>query len=451
LRPENDWKGDIMGRFLSMLLASLLLMPLWPVRAHTPATKPATGAGAPVLGDPTELMKLAKEDLGAITFGRPFVRVSPTGQRCIYIRRTGKDYKAMLMIRTFGPPSKEFGAVTAIPVSPVFWTWSLSGRCWRADGMRVAYLLAAKKDGMTGEDVRHRLGLAHFNWDMPLPQQSGGGSTKGAARSHTAASYAATGKQLWHAQSDLRKYTSARVLGDKGVVYEAKGVAIYGLTTSPDGKLLAWTEASPRRRRPRPADPAAAEADARARLGKPAPPKAAPRYQLVVMDPKARKVTHRVAMQQWSVGPLVWAAGGKLLCYDDVAKVGRIFRAEVKTLDVADGKVKLVARDGRPVGAVGRWLIINRGPACVPMQQHSSSYAPPPGEDDRPKSNAVVLCDLTGGAEPRAVLPDAFAQQVVGGRLIYAYESGKDVLVMKAPLTAKPATPPAPRPAALRP
>jgi len=385
-------------------------------------------------------MKLAKEDLPAISFAHPFVRVSPTHKRCIYIRRTGEDHKAMLMIRTFGPPAKEFGAPIAVPIFPIYWGWSLSGRCWRADGMRVAYLLAAKKDGMAGEDTRHRLGLAHFDWDTPVPQQAGGGATKGATRSHTAVTYSAAGKQLWHAQSDLRKYTSARISGDRGVVYEAKGVAIYDLTTSPDGKLLAWTEASPHRKRARPANPAAAaaaEVNARARVGRPAPPKAGPRFSLVVMDPKTKKVVHRVRMRQRSAGPLVWAAGGKLLCYDDVAEIERMFRAEVKALNVTDGKVKLVARDGRPVGAVGSWLIINRGPACTPMQQLSSSYRPPAGEDDRPKTDVIVLCDLAGGTKPRVLLPGAFAQQVVGGQLIYAHKSGKDVLVMKASLTAK--------------
>ena len=408
--------------------------------ANAAAAQPAGAGATPTLGDPTELMKLAEQDLPAISFAHPFVRVSPTYKRCIYIRRTGGDYKAMLMIHTFGSPSKEFGAPTAVRISPIYWRWSLSGRCWRADGMRVAYLLAGKKDGMAGEDTRHRLGLAHFDWDTPVPQQAGGGATKGAARSHTAVTYAAAGKQLWHAQSDLRKYTSARISGDRGVVYEAKGVAIYGLTTSPDGKLLAWTEASPHGKRARPADPAdadAVEANARARLGKPAPPKAAPRFSLVVMDPKVKKVVHRVGMRQRPGGPLVWAGGGKLLCYDDVAEVERIFRAEVKALDVTDGKIKLVARDGRPVGAVGSWLIINRGPACIPMRQHLSSFIPPDAKDDRPQANAIVLCDLAGGTKPRVLLPGALAQQVVGGQLIYAYKSGKDVLVMKASLTAK--------------
>ena len=146
---------------------------------------------------------------------------------------------------------------------------------------------------------------------------------------------------------------------------------------------------------------------------------------------------HRVGTRQKSAGPLTWAAGGKLLCYDDVAKVERIFRAEVKALDVANGKTRFVARDGRPVGAVGRWLILHRGPACVPMRQRVSSHLPLAVKDDRPKTNAIVLCDLAGAAEPRVLLPDAIAQQVVAGQLIYAYTSGKDVLVMKAPLAAR--------------
>ena len=120
-----------------------------------------------------------------------------------------------------------------------------------------------------------------------------------------------------------------------------------------------------------------------------------------------------------------------------MVEIDRIFRAEVKARDVTDGKVRAIVRDGRPVGAVGGWLVANRGPACIPMRQHVSSYMPPAAKDDRPRTNAIVLCDLAGGAEPRVLLPDAFAQQVVGRHLIYAYASGNDVLVMKAPLTAK--------------
>jgi hypothetical protein len=402
-----------------------------------PATAAEKGAAPPTLGEPVELMKLGKEDLPAITFAQPFVQVSPTGERCVYIRMTRRGGKAMLMIRTFGPASKESPAPATVPVFPVCLGWGLSGRCWRADGLHVAYLVAASKDGMEGEDDRHRLGPAEFCWDLPVPQQSGGGSHKAAARSGTAVTYSASGEELWRAQSDLRKYSSARVVGRRGVVYEAKGVAIYGLTTSPDGRLLAWTEVAPHKRRARPFDRAAAEADARARLAGRRPRQGPARPALVVMDPKAKKVVHRVGLRQRPAGALVWAAGGKLLCFDDVAKINRVFRAEVKALDVAEGKVSPVVRDARPVGAVDGWLVANRGPACIPMRQHASSYMPPAAKDDRPRTNAIVLCDLAGGGEPRTLLTDAFAQQVVGRHLIYAYASGNDVLVMKAPLKAK--------------
>ncbi len=383
--------------------------------------QPAQGQGGPpTLGEPAELMKLPKDDVSPVSFAQPFLRVSPSCDRCIYVRRTGPDGKAMLMIRKFGPPAKEFAALTAVPAAPVYWGWGFSGRSWRSDGLSVAYLLAGNKDGMEDEEVRHRLGLAHFDWDLPLPQQAGGGLVKGAVRSHTAVTYAAAGKDLWHAESDLKEYGSACVVGPRGVAYEAKGVAIHGLTTSPDDRLLAWTEAADHRKRARPADPAAAEANARAGRGQRPPPNAAPRFALMVMDPKARKVVHRVVLEQRPAGALVWAGGGKLLCFDDVAKIDRIFRAEVKALDLATGDVRLVVRDARPVGAAGRWLIVNRGPGCVPMAQHASSYLPPEAKDDRPRTDAVAVCDLGGQLRPRPLLSNAFAQQVVGRNLIYA-------------------------------
>jgi len=159
-------------------------------------------AKPPGLADPVELMKLPKDALPVLSSARPFIRVSPSGDKCIYIRMTGADYKAMLHIRTFGLPVADHAVPAAVPASPLYWAWGLSGRCWRADGLQVAYLLAGSKDNMADEHIRHRLGAAYFNWALTPAQQSGGGLSRSAKRSHTAVTYACKGAALWRAESD---------------------------------------------------------------------------------------------------------------------------------------------------------------------------------------------------------------------------------------------------------
>jgi hypothetical protein len=74
----------------------------------------------------------------------------------------------------------------------------------------------------------------------------------------------------------------------------------------------------------------------------------------------------------------------------------------------------------------------------MPMAQTLSSYAPPPGTDPRPRTDAIVLCDLDKEAEPIPLRTGAFAQQVVGDALIYAEENGSDVIVWKAKIGPPP-------------
>ncbi|MGB2822334.1 MAG: hypothetical protein WBF17_15215, partial [Phycisphaerae bacterium] len=315
-----------------------------------------------------------------------------------------------------------------------YWLWGFSGRCWRADGMQVAYLLAGSKDGMANEDVRYRLGAARFDWTLPVPQQSGGGIAKPAERSHTAVTFGHTGDACWRAESDLREHSSCRVVGPKGMLYGGEGFAIHHLVPSPDGRHMAWVEVPPWKRRRRPAAaPAAREATARAGLrGRTPAEQVAP--CLVVMDIAAAKIVHRIRLPRFPGDPPVWAAGGKVLCYGHIAEINRVFRREIQALDLASGTARLVVRDAKAVGAVGGSLIANRGPACVPMMQHSSSYAPPPGTDDRPKNDAIVLCSLAEDSQPVVLLRGAFAQEVLGRDLIYAEENGPDVIVWKAAL-----------------
>ena len=409
----------------------LLLAVLWLATA-SPSGAASQPVSPPSLAAPTELLKLPKDDAPVITWAWPFVRVSPKGDRCVYIRKAGQIYPAMMLyIRTFGPPATEQAPPTAVPTLPICWHWAFSGHCWRADGLQVAYLLADKKDEMEGADPRSRLGVAVFDWDLPLPQQSGGGISKDSLRSHTAVSFAPSGKTLWRAESDLRTYLSCRIVGPEGVIYSGSGFAIYYLVPSPDGKHLAWVEQAPDVRKRAGAGAAAKEAAARLGLKVPGVPPPW-RSRIVVMALANRKVLHRVELQQHCDSPPVWADGGKLVCYSDAALIGRIHRRELHALSLADGKSRLLVRDAKAVGAIGRWLVANRGPGCIPLIQLTSSFAPPPGTDPRPKRNEIVLIPLVGEAEPLPLIADAFAQQLLGRDLIYAEENGPDVIVWRA-------------------
>ena len=393
----------------------------------------------PRLGERRELMKLPSNRIPLLSLANRFVRISPAGDRCLYLRRVGQSGETMLYLREFGSPVKEHAALTAVPTAALFWQWGMSGRCWRADGLQAAYLLAGTKDGRESEPVRHRLGVAVFDWSLQPAQQSGGGLGAGAKRTHTSVTFAPTGKGLYRAESDLKEYASCRVVGPRGVLYESKDAAIHHLAVSPDGKHIAWVEVPPhRRRRPAAGGAGGREAAARARLlrrargAAPAPDPATPAMRVV--DLATKKLLRRVELSRYGSAPPVWSADGKWICHGQVVQADRLYRWEIRSLNIVDGESRQLARDALAVGSIGRWLVANRGPGCVPMTQLSSSYAPPPGTDPRPKQDEIILIDPAGKAPPVAIVPDAFAQQVVGRQIVAAQKSGPDVIVWKAPL-----------------
>ena len=80
------------------------------------------------------------------------------------------------------------------------------------------------------------------------------------------------------------------------------------------------------------------------------------------------------------------------------------------------------------VGAAAQGLVLNRGPGCTPMRQHISSFIPPGRV--MPTVDEIILADPAGARAPQTLLSGAFAQQVVGDRLVYVQASGEDMLVM---------------------
>ena len=129
----------------------------------------------------------------------------------------------------------------------------------------------------------------------------------------------------------------------------------------------------------------------------------------------------------------MWTADSKAICYGDVVKIDRVYRREVRVLGLGKKAGKVLVRDALAVGAIPGGIILNRGPGCTPMGQYISSLSPGPG-DDRPKTDNVVLCSLTGKTLPQTLVSNAYCQQVMGDRLIYAQRNADQVLVMQARL-----------------
>jgi len=362
------------------------------------------------LGEQKELLRLPVVTVARSTrdeIVKGLVRVSPQGNRLAYLGRQGRD----VVLRTvdLAAPGTGQPVPACQPIPERYWTLGFSGYCWRSDGMQLSYIQADAKEE---SDFKTRLRSWVFKWDLPLPQAASRGYGVRGAPSCTAVSFGPTGKGMYWAYSNLvtREVAAVVAPGRAAVVYRTKDVGIFHLTPSPDGKRLAWVEMPPRTRRT--VEPT-----------------------LAVLDIATRKVIHREFLSTHIVGwrdmaPPVWSADGKVLCFGDVVQAERAYRREVRAITLADGTVRPVLRDAVAVGAVGRYLLLNRGPACSPYRQSLSSYAPPRGT--LPERNNVLACDL---AEPASslvtLIPNAFAQEVVESALIHTVKDGGNLLIFK--------------------
>jgi len=374
------------------------------------------------LGDPVELLKLPADQLPPITFARPLIRVSPDARRCLYIRAHGPG-KAKLHVRRIAEPRSDQPAVWDEPIPALYCRMSFAGLAWRADGQRVLFCQepGRDEDGWAQGAFGRRMRPWHMCWDLPNPQYKlcrymGVKDATGC----TAMSYGPRGRMLWTAFSDPEHYKACGVTGWDSAkrrgrtLYRRTGACIYHLAPSRDGKHLAWVETFQRK-----------------------PRKAFRPPDVVVFDVAVGKVHSRIGLAKHIPGwldtqPPVWTTDSQAVCYGDVVTENRVFRREVRLLPLGKGSVRALARDALAVGAAAEGIVVNRGPGCVPMAQGLSSFAPP-GGGATPRTNDVLLCGPSE-TEPSVLVPDAFAQQVAGGHVVYARTSGDDVLVLRAKL-----------------
>ncbi len=386
--------------------------------------------GPPVeLDNFTELLKLPKDQLPPITFARPLIRVSPAGRRFLYIRMHGR--RAKLHLRRVGPAASDSPVVWDEPIPAHYCRMSFAGFAWRGDGQRVLFAQEPTKDkeGWAANVFGRHMRPWHMCYDLPNPQFKLCRHRRlDGATGCTALSYSPDGSTLWTAFSEPKGFKVCGITGwdsagKRGrVLYKRTGACIHHLAPSPDGKHLAWVETHPRTGKGNDRGP-----------------------EVVVFDIKARKPVHRIGLTRHIPSWLdaqrpVWTADSTAICYGDVVQRNRVFRREVYVRPLGGTDGKAVAQHALAVGAAQGAIILNRGPACVPMRQQISSVMPP-GSGGVPQTNDVILCDPSTEASPTTLVPNAFAQQVFPRRIVYARLSGDDVIVMQATLKprAKPA------------
>jgi len=383
------------------------------------AAGPGPGAR---LGDPVEVFKLPKSALPPLSSMASLVRLSPDGSRAMLLRlaRVGEGVTPHV-----GPvqPAEHIGPVPwdGHGIKVRYAQLALSGNVWRADGQRVLFLHPRMRDeGGFVPDYERTLSPWAMCWDLNNPQCKLCRHMRlGRSLSCTAVSYGADGKTLWTAFSDLAEqkrggitmWSSARKRGGK--VYDRKGVSIFRLAPSPDGKRLAWIEQ-------------AIGPDKKARPTK---------LELVVFDVARKKAVRRVpldpALQSWQqVCSPVWSADSSSVCYDDVELIDRDYRHVARMWKPPAAKPVEVARDAVVVGVTSAGFVLNGKPISSPDAQSRRVGASP---HVRHRTMDAVVLHTPAGLQ--TLVPDAYAQQADGNRIVYATISGDDVLIMTVRLT----------------
>jgi hypothetical protein len=373
--------------------------------------------------NPKELLKLNKDLFPPNMMGGGFFRLSPSENRYIYIRMyPGDTFGCKLHFGQFKPSAIDSPAVWDRAIPSFYCRMTFAGITWRSDSQRALFL----QEIDTKQKVAQRMTPWEMKWDIKKPQF-------GRARhmvlgdndstSCTSASYSPDGKILWTAFGDPKDFKACGITEktqgrDKSrVVYRNTGRLIHHLTPSPNGKLLSWVETSS------------------SKLAKSVAP------DVVIVDIKSRKVIRRIGLSNHGISWLgaqapVWTADSAGICYGDVVKIGRLWRREVRITKLSDKTSRLLARDSIAIGAADGGIVLNRGPSCVPMSQHFSSWRGPGGIT--PTTDTVIFCSPAAKVKPTTLINNASAQHVRAGKIIYSQLNGNDILIMRATLKLPP-------------
>ena len=395
-----------MRRALPTIVCCLL------ARAGLAAEPPAAVA----LGEHAELLKLPKDNTPTTSLGRAFVRLSPTGRRLLYLRRHRGAGTIPHLVEVGRPKSDSPVPWEGQGIGVYYARLGMSGVVWRADGQRAMFLQPKRNDdGTWVPDYQCTMSAWAMCWDAANPQCGRiQRMSLGRDLGCTSASYSADGKMLWtalgnpkyHKLCGVTEWDHARRRG--ATIYKRDKGAIFHLAPSPDGKHLAWVEQTPAK-------------------------KSGVKLEVVVFRRKGHKTLLRYELTghlpRWlDVQPPIWTRDSKGVCFGDVIVRDRVFRRQVYVWDLAGKGPRPIVQFAWCVGAAAQGLVLNRGPGCTPMRQHISSFIPPGRV--MPTVDEIILADPAGARAPQTLLSGAFAQQVVGDRLVYVQASGEDMLVM---------------------
>jgi hypothetical protein len=385
--------------------------------------------------NPKELLKLDKDLLPSNMYAGKIFRLSPSGNRFMYIRMyPGQNYGSKIHLGQFKPVLTDSAVIWERSIPASYCRMTLAGLAWRNDSQRVLFLQEADTD----QKKCQRMDPWAMKWDIKNPQfglishmRLGDRRTTGC----TAASYSPDGKTTWTAFSDVKSFTvcgvTEKVQGRamSRVVYKSKGRLIYYLTPSPDAKFLAWVELYPARgvdnKQP----------------------------ELVVVNVKSKRTVQRITLSKYitrwfDAKAPVWTVDSAAICYDDVVMTDRLWYREVRVMPVtpvkklADKTSRLLARHSIAIGAVDGGIVLNRGPRCIPLTKLSSSTNMSGSIPHR--SNDIIFCSLKPKTQPVTLIKNAFVQHVRKDEIVYCQHNGDDILFMQAKLKVPPKdTPPA--------
>ena len=382
------------------------------------------------LENPKELLKLKRGILPPNISGEKVFRLSPSGNRFMYIRMyPGDGYGSKIHFGQFKPVLTDSAVIWERAIPAFYCRMTLAGIAWRNDSQRVLFLQEAGTDQKKGQ----RMDPWAMMWDIKNPQfklikhmRLGDRKVTGC----TSATFSPDGKTTWTAFSDIKDFTVCGVTENvqgramSRAIYKSKGRLIHYLTVSPDAKFLAWVETY----RWKGADYKAPE--------------------VVVVDVKSKKVVRRITLSKDVHGWLdakapVWTTDSAAICYGDVVMANRNWHRVVRVMPVkklADKTSRLLARHSVAIGAVDGGIVLNRGPLCVPSRQSNSSFiAMGVGAGTiPPTSNDIIFCSLKPKTQPVTLIKNAFAQHVLKNNVIYNQRNGDDVLFMKARIKLPP-------------
>ncbi len=117
--------------------------------------------------NPKELLKLSKDLFPPNMMGGGYFRLSPSGNRYMYIRMyTGQEYGCKLHFGQFKPAMTDSPAIWNRALPAWYCRMTLAGVAWRNNSQRVLFL----QETDIKQDKGQRMEPWEMKWDLKAPQ-----------------------------------------------------------------------------------------------------------------------------------------------------------------------------------------------------------------------------------------------------------------------------------------